>query len=99
MVERPLAYKDHLKASASGDLLVTELGISIFAKNILDDRISDRDIADGMQNLVLNTEPVMHDHKYYYAVDCDTLLNFASERGIDAPVLRGLREKQLREKK
>jgi hypothetical protein len=63
-------------------LWVTRNGVHKYIKEILEERVQERDVFSGMLNLLLKNDPDEYDGMHWYEVSVEVLSMIATERGI-----------------
>jgi hypothetical protein len=69
-------------------LWVTRFGVHKYIREVLEERIQEKDVFSGMLNLLVSTEPDQYDDLHWYEVSIEVLAMIATERGIAQTYIR-----------
>lgn len=76
-------------------IYLTEAGVREFVVTMMNETIGDRQLSDTMKNIVKHNVPYVHNYKHFYEISLDTVLKYATDKGLDASKIRGYRAKQI----
>lgn len=77
-------------------LWVTRYGVHKYVTDVMEERVMERDVFSGMQNLLVDTEPETYDQLHWYEVSIEALCMIATERGIAASYARTMLINKIR---
>lgn len=76
-------WKQYLRTNGEMTRLwVTRNGVHKYIKEILEERVQERDVFSGMLNLLLKNDPDEYDGMHWYEVSVEVLSMISTERGI-----------------
>lgn len=61
---------------------MTRHGIYKYIKDVMEERVQERDTFGGLLNLLTDNEPMEYDGAHWFEVSVETLSMIATERGI-----------------
>ena len=71
-------------------LWVTRYGVHKYVREILEERVQERDVFSGMLNLLASNEPAEFENAHWYEISIETLAMIATERGIAQTYIRNM---------